>query len=151
MECEHYERCLNNSQCYRCTGYNLLKVKQVKKTTLRRVSPKKPSTPWKKLEHQVAQTISKYDPDTKLQPGSGNKWFAPGDVKSSDFLVECKSHVAVKGAKQHTVTKEQLEKIEAEAFMTGRLPLYAFQFKGDSRVYVILELNLFEELLQSTR
>lgn len=151
MDCEYYNYCLNNDKCYRCANCSLLKVKKREKK-LRQISPKKSSTPWRRIEHKVAEVLSKYDESAKLQPGSGNRWFAPGDVISENFIVECKSHVvSSKGEKQHTITREQLKKLEDEAAMTGRIPVYAFQFKGDSKVYLVLEMSVFEELLAAVQ
>jgi len=148
MNCEG---CVNTDKCYRCKNGSLYKAEK-KRLPLRKVSPNKTSTPWRKLEHQVAETLTSCGYQAKLQPASGSKWYAPGDVISSDFLVECKSHpVSARGEKYHTITKEQLKKIEDEAAVSGRLPIYAFQFKGDTEVYVVMKMDVLEEILQATR
>lgn len=140
MECRHFDICLNNTKCYRCNDEELLKLP----ARWERLSHRSPRKSWQKLEHDVADRLN----SAYLQPGSGNKWFAPGDVATPDLLVECKSHcVQSKGSLQHTINKSHLDKIAREAAISGRLPVYAFRFKDDERVYAVVDFDFLVGLL----
>lgn len=148
MECPHYQICLNRDKCYRCNNGNLLRVKTAKA----RLARFGRSVAWRRLEGDVARRLAGSGGATRRQPASGAKWYAPGDVLSPECLVECKTHVtSSKGEKQHTVYRAELEKITAEAAMLGRLPVYAFRFKGDDKIYAVLEFDLLEELIAAVR
>lgn len=144
MECQYYDECINNTQCYRCSRYSLLRRGKPPRFLSR--GPRK-SAPGRRLEHAVAREVRNLYSSVRQQPASGAKWHSPGDVIAPDLLVECKSHtVSAVGSRQHTITRGQLEKIAQEAALTGRLPLYTFQFRGDDRIYAVMDIELLEEL-----
>lgn len=66
---------------------------------------------------------------------SGAIWFDKSDVVSKNFRIEAKTKV--KPSKSITIKKEWLEKIEKEAFLTGKIPTLVFSF-GDGKDYFIL-------------
>lgn len=66
---------------------------------------------------------------------SGAIWFNKSDVVSKNFRVEAKTRT--KPSKSFTIKKEWLDKIEKEAFLTGKIPTLAFSF-GDGKDYFVL-------------
>lgn len=44
-----------------------------------------PKKDWQKAEKEILDAISKYADTARIQPGSGNKWSARGDIKASDI------------------------------------------------------------------
>jgi hypothetical protein len=84
-------------------------------------------------------------------PGSGNKWYDPGDVSTPESLFECKERgtITAKGEKQISITKTMLDKIKEEAMGTGRFPALPFAFKGESTIYLVAEFDIYLELLQN--
>jgi len=144
MECRHFSVCLNNAQCYRCTNEDLLKLPPQRSYINHRSLRK----PWQKLERDVADSLN----SARLQPGSGNRWYAPGDVITPNLLVECKSHcIQSRGSLQHTVHKLHLDKIAQEAAISGRLPVYAFRFKDDERIYAVVDFDFLAGLLAQSK
>lgn len=76
---------------------------------------------------------------------SGAIWFDKSDVISKNFRVEAKTKI--KPSKSFTIKKEWLEKIEKEAFLTGKTPALAFSF-GDGKDYFILSDKDFYEIVE---
>lgn len=80
---------------------------------------------------------------------SGSLWFAKSDVISNLFQIECKTRATK--SKSITVQKDWLDKVEMEAFSSGKIPALAFSF-GDSTDYFVLRdrdfLSLVEELIE---
>lgn len=141
-KCPHYDVCENSESCYRCQDENLLRV-----STPRVTLKVKQKNPWRRFEAKVAKRLAKAS-EYRLQPASGSKWYAPGDVITPDILAECKSHpISAKGAKQHTIRRDELVKIADEAALSGRMPLYAFKFKDDPTIYAVLRFDDLEDLL----
>lgn len=76
---------------------------------------------------------------------SGAIWFNKSDVVSKNFRIEAKTRT--KPSKSITIKKEWLEKIEKEAFLTGKIPALAFSF-GDGKDYFILSDKDFYEIVE---
>ncbi len=76
---------------------------------------------------------------------SGAIWFNKSDVVSKNFRIEAKTRI--KPSKSITIKKEWLEKIEKEAFLTGKTPALAFSF-GDGKDYFILSDKDFYEIVE---
>lgn len=76
---------------------------------------------------------------------SGATWFNKSDVVSKNFRIEAKTRT--KPSKSITIKKEWLEKIEKEAFLTGKTPALAFSF-GDGKDYFILSDKDFYEIVE---
>jgi len=71
----------------------------------------------------------------KRTPGSGNKWSAPGDIKSGDFLVECKDTEK----KSYSISKARWTKIANEALFSYRLPMMSIRIQELDLVVVARE------------
>ncbi len=148
MECPYSSVCLNADQCYRCSDARLLKLpKKVKGLSARRGA-----SLWRRMEYDISKSLQRAGVAARPQPASGNKWFAPGDVISPEYLIECKTHtISAAGAKQHTISRKHLEKIAEEAAMLGRLPIYVFKFKNDDKSYAVVDFDILLELFERTR
>lgn len=71
---------------------------------------------------------------------SGAFWSRKGDVRSERFLVEHK----YTAAKSFSIKSSELNKIETEALLVGRVPVFAFSLLNKN--YVILLEEDFIEL-----
>lgn len=89
----------------------------------------------------------------RVQPGSGCGKFSKSDVRSGDFLVECKTAMTTKQA--FSIKKDWLEKLRAEALMNHK-SMYALAFNFgaeaehnyfvlDEKTFILLK-EAFEEL-----
>jgi len=76
----------------------------------------------------------------RVTTGSGNQWFAKGDVKTPVLLIENK----YTGGEQITMKKVDLRKITDEAVAEGRVPALCLELSGDH--YVVLPRGDFLEL-----
>ena len=72
--------------------------------------------------------------------GSGNRWYAKGDVKSKDWLVECKRT----DKQSYSLKKSELEKAIVEAVTDGREMM--FQVEIDGLKLAIITMDKFVEL-----
>jgi hypothetical protein len=88
---------------------------------------------WEKKEHKDKSLLK-----GKLTPRSGGMWFAPGDVKTNDFLIDCKTTEH----KGFTITEKIWEKIYTEALGCRKLPCLSIQL-GDGKEVVVLDKNDF--------
>ena len=94
-----------------------------------------------KQEKQVAKAIG-----GKQTANSGATTFSKGDVRTDDFLIECKT--CVKPQKSFTVQKEWFDKNKEEAFAMGK-PYSAAVFDfGDGEQHYIINERLFKTLLK---
>jgi len=91
---------------------------------------------WQLKEISDAESFS-----GKRVKGSGNKWYAPGDIKSSDFLIEAKQT----DKKSYSITKKKLNKIYDEALFSYRVPMFSIQIQDLD--IVILFKEDFEKIL----
>lgn len=82
----------------------------------------------------------------KPQPGSGNKWYAKGDAKGPDLLVECKST----DKESISIKLGVIDKIEREAMLAGREPVLQIDFTGGRkpRSYALVTADRLMELLE---
>lgn len=71
---------------------------------------------------------------------SGAFWSRKGDVRTDDLLVEHK----YTGKSQFTLKAAELEKINTEAILDGRIPVFGVSLNG--RNYVLLDENDFLEM-----
>jgi hypothetical protein len=88
-----------------------------------------------KQEQRITRSLKEIKEDAKQTMNSGAIWFDKSDVVSKNFRVEAKTKV--KPSESITIKKEWLNKIEKEAFLTGKTPALAFSF-GDGKDYFIL-------------
>jgi hypothetical protein len=68
----------------------------------------------------------------KTRPGSGSRWFAPGDIKSKLYLISCKTTTK----KSFSLKQKDLEEIKVDAFMEDKTPLMQVDF-GGRKVWII--------------
>ena len=88
-----------------------------------------------KQEQRITKSLQEIKEEAKQTMNSGAIWFDKSDVVSKNFRVEAKTKI--KPSKSITIKKEWLDKIEKEAFLTGKTPALAFSF-GDGKDYFIL-------------
>lgn len=93
---------------------------------------------WKIQEMRMAAGMG-----GRVQPGSGSSMYAKGDVKTSEFLIECKAtdkaSLSLKG--------DWLAKIREEARGQGLVPALALNISGEEWVAIprSLFLDTFKE------
>jgi len=116
---------------------SLIKVK-------RKTDEKKPTRFYSnKQERKVAKTLG-----GKQQPNSGATPFQKGDLKTDNFLIECKT--VTKDKESFSIKKEWLEKNAREALFVGKpANALAFNFGPDQPNYYIIDEELFQLLLDN--
>jgi hypothetical protein len=92
---------------------------------------------WKKKEKKDSQDFL-----GKRTKASGNQWSAPGDVKTSDFLIDSKQT----DRKSFSVTYEMWNKIEEEALFQFRYPMLSIQLQD--KEIVVLSKEDFIKLIK---
>ena len=97
---------------------------------LNRKSPLKRKA-WEKKEHSDAEDFG-----GEVVKGSGNKWYRPSDVKTSDFMIDSKTtkHASYK------LTEDTWAKIRKEAIQNSRLPLLSIKtsVEADNGIEVVV-------------
>lgn len=91
--------------------------------------------------------------DAKRQANSGALWYAKGDIKTQDYLMECKERgtINARGEKTISIPKDWLLKQEQEAFQENR-PYWVipFRYKNDDSIYLVKsfdqEIEMYQEL-----
>jgi len=71
-------------------------------------------------------------------PRSGGLWFMPGDVRTEEFLIDCKTT----DKQSFSVTSKMWGKIYSEALKCRKLPCLSVQL-GDGTEVVVLDKNDF--------
>lgn len=96
---------------------------------------KKPK--WKLHEDTIAKDLN-----GKKNKGSGNSWAHPGDIKTSEFLIEAKRTEK----KSYSITLETWNKIEEEALFSFRIPILALNIQDTELIALSKEdfLNLIK-------
>ena len=74
--------------------------------------------------------------------GSGNRWYAPGDVSSEKFLIESKQTEK----KSYSLSKSKLNKIYDEALFSYKIPLMSIRIQDLDLVVMFKED--FDKFLQ---
>lgn len=97
-------------------------------------------------ENRVASNLG-----GKRQRGSGASDYAKGDVKTDDFLVECKQTEK----KSLSVKGKWLSKITREAMAAGKTPALSIEIKGiEDRLveqdWVAVPMSVFRRLTRDT-
>ena len=94
-----------------------------------------------KQEKKVAKTVG-----GKKTANSGATKFSKGDVRTNNFLIECKT--CMKEQKSFTLQKEWFDKNEEEAFAMGK-PYNALVFDfGDGKEHYVIDEKLFKYLIE---
>lgn len=160
MLCEFENRCLNTSKCFRCYGESLLKLpedkfakKNNKKQTYKN-SNKEDS--WNTLEEDMVDKLNNVPniQQARRSRGSGNTWFEKGDVLDTFVTMECKERKGTElksGEKSMSIKREWLEKAAEEASHNDRVMALPFRFKGDDKVYIIMEDSDIIELINTLK
>lgn len=94
----------------------------------------------KRQENAVAKAVG-----GKRTANSGATTFSKGDVRTDNFLIECKTCEKEKAS--FSIKKEWLEKNRDEAFAMGKpYSALAFDFGNNSRRYYVIDEKLFKLL-----
>jgi hypothetical protein len=144
-ECSHQD-CKNRpNACLRCNGITLYRAKN--KSHLRKKKSDKEGMAFQRqVKARYEKIVGKEATETL---NSGALWFQPGDIMTEEFLNECKQRkLNARGEKSFTITKDIISKIEQEAG-ANRPGIVTFGFKGDDRIYVIADFDLWLELIQT--
>lgn len=95
-----------------------------------------------KQEQKVAKTIG-----GKQTANSGATKWSKGDVRTDNFLIECKT--CEKEKKSFSIKKEWLDKNREEAFSMGKpYSALTFDFGDAGKRYYVIEEKLFKQLLK---
>ncbi len=95
----------------------------------------------KKQEDKVAKIVG-----GKTVSNSGAVMFDAGDVKTKEWLIECKTKV--KPSESISIKKSWIDKLEEEAFSTGKFySSLAFDFGGGGEIYFIIREKEFKRIL----
>ena len=96
----------------------------------------------KKQENSIAAAVG-----GKTTPNSGATPFAPGDVKTNKFLIECKTKMS--SSKSISIKKEWIQKLRDESLFAGKeYEALIFNIGPDEENYAIIDMNLFQILLE---
>jgi hypothetical protein len=68
-------------------------------------------------------------------PGSGNGWVKKGDVRTTSELIELKTTLK----HQFPLKVADLKKINNEALIDGRIPLFIIEFASDDFTCVVMD------------
>lgn len=98
--------------------------------------------PWQNKEKRDAKTSG-----GKVTPRSGGLWFAPGDVKSNDFLIDSKTT----DKNRFSVTKKMWKKIYKEALLERKMPMLSAQFGDENIEIVVLSKDDFFTLFDNIK
>jgi len=74
-----------------------------------------------------------------ITPGSGNQWHSKGDVRTPDFLVECK----LTSKDSYSLKASTWSKIATEALLEGRDPVMEINFIDRGVSVVVMDKNDF--------
>lgn len=88
---------------------------------------------WQKKEKSDSSSLG-----GRVRPRSGGLWFAPGDVTTEEFLIDCKTTIH----DSFSVTEHIWNKINNEALKCRKLPCLSIQL-GSGKEVVVLDKNDF--------
>lgn len=77
-----------------------------------------------------------------VNAGSGNGWVRKGDVRSDKELWECK----ITSAKSFSLKQADLAKLNTQALMDGRIPIFLIEFMKQGDSFVILSKDDYLEM-----
>ena len=72
-------------------------------------------------------------------PGSGNQWHSKGDVKTPNYLIECKTT----SKDSYSLKSATWSKIATEALLEGKDPLMEIEFIDRGVSLVVMDKNDF--------
>jgi hypothetical protein len=94
----------------------------------------------KRQEERLAKDLGEKLGESKVQPGSGNRWGYRRDVITSEYLIEAKTT----GKNTWSVSCADLNKLKTQAYSTGLVPAYIVEFQEDGEL-VLLPLHEINE------
>lgn len=160
MSCEYWNYCLNNTNCYRCVNYNLLKQKTkpwekknnnniFKQTSFK---DKNADNSWENLEQEVTNSINDIPniQNARRSIRSGALWFEKGDIVDEILHPECKERTGRQlksGDQSISIQRRWLEKAAEECKGNDKVMCLPFRFKGDDNIYTIFEHKDIAELI----
>lgn len=95
-------------------------------------------------EKRVAKAVN-----GKQVANSGAPVFVAGDVRTDDWLLECKTHTEFKNS--FTIKHEWIDKNREEAFQMGKHHSALVIDFGDGENHYLISENMFKELLERLR
>lgn len=141
--CPKIRSCRNSAYCNACIGFNLyspIKIKSaVKKQNQGRIKGEKQGL---EAEKKVVKRYNKVAEIARRTPASG-ALSQKGDAVTPEMLMEVKERgtLTARGEKQIAIKKDYLTKAEAEAYGSGRFFCLPFKFKGDNRIYAVVDFD----------
>jgi hypothetical protein len=161
MDCVYEKECANvGKSCFKCFNYNMYKPPKERRGLQPKSANRKEIKEGMEFEkrgtQRYNQAVRQARDVARRQLASGALHFALGDMITEEELTAAlaeykeRGSVDAKGAKQITIKKEWLDKLEEEARQMGRdyyfLP---FTFKGSNKDYVVLDYNIFLSYIQT--
>jgi len=98
---------------------------------------KMPHPDWSKWELQVAEDVG-----GRVQPGSGNKWFAKGEVRTKERVISCKQTAN----SSFQITEMDLKEIEKIA--NQDLKYWALAVNLNGKPIIIIDYRDFLDLIK---
>ncbi len=98
----------------------------------------------KKQEQRISKRMTKHIEPAYVQKASGAMFNRKSDVVSKRFRIEAKTRATP--SKSITLKREYFEKINKEAWETGRIPVLSFSF-GDGHDYYVLDEHDFMRIV----
>lgn len=80
----------------------------------------------------------------KVVPGSGNKWYNPGDVKTDKVLIECKD----RADQEPTIMRLWLDKVQREARASNRIGILFVRFGPDMETAAVMDYEDLRYLME---
>lgn len=96
-------------------------------------------------ENRITRTFKQIQEDVRRTMASGALWFQKSDVVTNMFRIEAKTKI--KPSSSITLKKGWFDKIEREAFESGKIGLIAFSF-GDNKDYIAINSDDFIALMK---
>ena len=87
---------------------------------------------WQKHERDTAKEFK-----GKRQRGSGNRWYNPLDIKTSEFLIENNSTTR----KSFSITQKLWDKIYQTALRENRIGLLNIRFLNSNTDLIVMDKN----------
>lgn len=100
---------------------------------------------WKRTEERIREVLEELDRPARLTIGSGNKK-SDGDVKSKNFLAECK----YRSKKNFTIERSWVEKTKEEAELNRKIPLICVE-NNVGEILVAIPLEEFQHMMMQWR
>lgn len=103
------------------------------------------STPLRNSRLQERRAAKEYN--GSVSPGSGATWHHKADVRSNEYLVECKTT----SKKSYSLKHEDLLKIYLQAIVENRIPVFEIEFSEASKKYVVLDAEDWHDIRMRLR